>query len=302
MITSFNDLFADLKAKGICKRMVAAWAVDSHTIEAASKAIDLGIVEVTLVGDEDLIAKVCSEYGINPAKFKIVDIKNELKAVAEAVKMVHDGEGDILMKGLCSTDKFLRAILNKETGLLPPKGLLSHVGVLESPHYHKLMFMGDMAVITQPDFRQKVKIAGYINSVAKAFGIAKPKIAFIAASEQMLDTMPACTEAAMLAKMCDRGQIPGCIGDGPLALDVAIDKESVEIKKLASPVAGDADCLMFPNIESANVFWKTNTKLVNGVKQAGMLVGTKVPCVLASRADSVEVKLNSIAEAVAFVV
>ncbi len=106
----------------------------------------------------------------------------------------------------------------------------------------------------------------------------------------------------MLAKMCDRGQIPGCIGDGPLALDVAIDRESAEIKKLASPVAGNADCLMFPNIESANVFWKTNTKLVLGVKQAGMLVGTKVPCVLASRADSVEVKLNSIAEAVAFVV
>ena len=302
MITSFNDLFATLKAKGIRKRMVAAWGVDSHTIEAASMATDLGFVEVTLVGDEDLIAKVCADFGINPAKFRIIDIKQELKAVAEAVKMVHDGEGDILMKGLCSTDKFLRAILNKETGLLPPKGLLSHVGVLESPHYHKLMFMGDMAVIPQPDFRQKVKIAGYINSVARAFGIEKPKIAFIAASEQMLDSMPACMEAAMLAKMCDRGQIPGCTGDGPLALDVAIDKESVEIKKLSSPVAGDADCLMFPNIESANVFWKTNTKLVKGVKQAGMLVGTQVPCVLASRADSVDVKLNSIAEAVAFVV
>ena len=302
MITSFNDLFAELKAKGIRKRMIAAWAVDSHTIEAASKASDLGFVEVTLVGDESLIAKVCDECGIDRAKFHVVDIKEELKAVAHAVKMVHDGEGDVLMKGLCSTDKFLRAILNKETGLLPPKGLLSHVGVLESPHYHKLMFMGDMAVIPQPDFRQKVKIAGYINSVARAFGIQKPKIAFIAASEQMLDSMPACMEAAMLAKMCDRGQIPSCTGDGPLALDVAIDKESVEIKKLVSPVAGDADCLMFPNIESANVFWKTNTKLVEGVKQAGMLVGTKVPCVLASRADSVEVKLNSIAEAVAFVV
>ena len=302
MITSFNDLFATLKAKGIRKRMVAAWGVDSHTIEAASMATDLGFVDVTLVGDEDLISKVCADFGINPAKFRIIDIKQELKAVAEAVKMVHDREGDILMKGLCSTDKFLRAILNKETGLLPPKGLLSHVGVLESPHYHKLMFMGDMAVIPQPDFRQKVKIAGYINSVAKAFGIEKPKIAFIAASEQMLDSMPACMEAAMLAKMCDRGQIPGCTGDGPLALDVAIDKESVEIKKLSSPVAGDADCLMFPNIESANVFWKTNTKLVNGVKQAGMLVGTQVPCVLASRVDSVDVKLNSIAEAVAFVV
>ena len=302
MITSFKDLFADLKAKGIRKRMVAAWAVDSHTIEAASKAIDLGFVEVTLVGDAAQIEKVCADYGIDAAKFAIVDIKEELKAVAHAVKMVHDGEGDVLMKGLCSTDKFLRAILNKETGLLPPKGLLSHVGVLESPHYHKLIFMGDMAVVPLPDFRQKVKIAGYLNSVARAFGVQKPKIAFIAASEQMLDSMPACMEAAMLAKMCDRGQIPACIGDGPLALDVAIDKESVEIKKLSSPVAGDADCLMFPNIESANVFWKTNTKLVEGVKQAGMLVGTKVPCVLASRADSVDVKLNSIAEAVAFVV
>ena len=302
MITSFNDLFAQLKERGIRKRMVAAWAVDTHTIEAASQATDLGIVDVTLVGDADMIAGACAEFGAETSKFNIVDIKDELKAVAHAVKLVHDGEGDILMKGLCSTDKFLRAILNKETGLLPPKGLLSHVGVLESPYYHKLMFIGDMAVIPQPDFRQKVKITGYINSVAKSFGVQKPKVAFIAASEQMLDSMPACMEGAMLAKMCDRGQIPGCIGDGPLALDVAIDRESAGIKKLQSPVAGDADCLIFPNIESANVFWKTNAKLVRGVKQAGMLVGTKVPCVLASRADSVEVKLNSIAEAVAFVV
>ena len=301
MITSFDDLFAQLKAKGVCKTMVAAWAVDDHTIEAASKAVDLGIIKAVLVGDVDMMKKVCDGAGIDIAKFTTVDIKDELKAVAEAVRMVHDGEGDVLMKGLCSTDKFLRAILNKETGLLPPKGLLSHVGVLESPKYHKLIFMGDMAVIPLPDFRQKVKMAGFILSVAKSFGIDKPKIAFIAASEQMLDSMPACIEAAMLAKMCDRGQIKGCIGDGPLALDVALDEESVQIKKLVSPVAGDADCLLVPNIESANVFWKTNTKLCDGVRQAGMLVGTKVPCVLASRADSVDVKLNSIAEAVAFV-
>ena len=301
MIKTFSDLFAELKAKNICKKMVAAWAVDEHTIEAASKATDLGFVKVTLVGDADLIAQVCKDNDIDVAKFEIVDVKDELKAVAEAVRMVHDGDGDVLMKGLCSTDKFLRAILNKETGLLPPKGLLSHVGVLENPNYHKLIFMGDMAVIPLPDFRQKVKIAGFITSVAKSFGIAKPKIAFIAASEQMLDSMPACMEAAMLAKMCDRGQIKGCIGDGPLALDVAIDKESVEIKKLESPVAGDADCLLFPNIESANVFWKTNSKLSVGAQQAGMLVGTKVPCVLASRADDVQTKLNSIAEAVMFV-
>ena len=297
MITNFNQLFTELKAKGICKRMIAAWGVDSHTIEAASLASDMGFVKVTLVGDADLIAKVCSECGIDAAKFEVVDIKDELKAVAEAVRMVHDGEGDVLMKGLCSTDKFLRAILNKEVGLLPPKGLLSHVGVIENPNYHKLIFITDMAVIPAPDFRQKVKMAGFVTGVARSFGIAMPKIAFIAASEQMLDSMPACIEGAMLAKMCDRVQIKA-IGDGPLALDVAIDKESVEIKKLVSPVAGDADCLLFPNIESANVFWKTNSKLAVGVRQAGFLVGTKVPCILASRADSVDVKLNSIASAV----
>ena len=297
MITSFNDLFAELQAKGICKRMVVAWGVDSHSIEAAALATEKGFVTTTLVGDPDLIAEVCKTCNINPDVFTVVPEKDELKAVAKAVQMVHDGEGDVLMKGLCSTDKFLRAILNKEVGLLPPKGVLSHVGVIENPNYHKLLFLSDMAVIPQPDFRQKVKLAGYLVATAKSFGLSMPKIAFIAASEQMLDSMPACIEGAMLAKMCDRGQIKA-IGDGPLALDVAIDQEAVEIKKLKSPVAGDADCLLFPNIESANVFWKTNSKLAVGVRQAGFLVGTKVPCILASRADSVDVKLNSIASAV----
>ncbi len=298
MITSFSDVFAELKSKGVCKKMVAAWAVDEHTIEAASKAVDMGFVKAVLVGDAKLINEVCEKNGIDAAKFEIVDNPDELKAVAQAVQLVHDGEGDVLMKGLCSTDKFLRAILNKETGLLPAKGLLSHVGVIESPNYHKLIFLTDMAVVPLPDLRQKMKLTNYIVKVAKSFGIAKPKVAFIAASEQVLDSMPACLEAAALTKMADRGQIKGCIADGPLALDVAIDKESVEIKKLTSLVAGDADCLVFPNIESANVFWKTNSKLASGVRQAGMLVGTTAPCILASRADSVDTKLNSIAEAV----
>lgn len=301
MITKFSDVFAELQAKGVCKKLIAAWAVDAHTIEACAKASGMGFVKVTLVGDEELIKKTCAEKNIDVAQFEILHEPVELVAVAKAVRLVHDGQGDVLMKGLCSTDKFLRAILNKETGLLPAKGLLSHVGVMENPKYHKLIFMSDMAVIPLPDFRQKVKIANFLIGVARSFGIAKPKLAFIAASEQVLDSMPACMEAATLAKMCDRGQIRGCIADGPLALDVALDNESVEIKKLVSPVAGDADCLQFPNIESANVFWKANSKLMEGVKQAGMLVGTTVPCVLASRADSVDTKLNSIAEAVMFV-
>jgi phosphate butyryltransferase len=126
-------------------------------------------------------------------------------------------------------------------------------------------------------------------------GVETPKVAIIAATEQVLSSQPATLEAALLAKMADRGQIKGCVADGPLALDVALDMESAQIKGVQSPVAGDADCLLFPNIESGNVFYKVNSKLVVGVRQAGMLVGAKVPCVLSSRADSIDTKLNSIA-------
>jgi phosphate butyryltransferase len=209
--------------------------------------------------------------------------------------MIRDGEGDFLMKGLCSTDKFLRAILNKETGLLPPKGTLTHCTTLEIPAYHKLLFVGDVAVIPAPDLKQKQVIMECLVKTAKAVGVETPKVAILAATEQVLPSQPASLEAALLAKMADRGQIKGCIADGPLALDVAIDMESVQIKGLVSPVAGDADCILFPNIESGNVFYKANSKLVPGVRQAGILVGAKVPCVLSSRADSIDTKLNSIA-------
>lgn len=295
MFTKFEEIFAELQNRGARKRMIAAWGVDSHTIAAAGKAVDLGLVDVTLVGDENMIAEACKEEGIDVTKFTVVHNPNELPAVAQAVNMIREGQGDFLMKGLCSTDKFLRAILNKETGLLPPKGTLTHCAVLENPNYHKLLFVGDMAVIPAPDFKQKQIIMGHLVNTAHAVGIAKPKVAIIAATEQMLAGMPACVEAAMLAKMVDRGQIKGCIADGPLALDVAVSQEAVEIKGLHSEVAGDADCLLFPNIESANVFYKTNSMLAKDVKQAGMMVGAKVPCVLSSRADSIDTKLNSIA-------
>lgn len=295
MFTTFSEIFKELQSRGTRKRMVAAWGVDSHTIAAAGKAVELGLVDVTLVGDSKLINEACKEEGIDPSGFTVVHNPDELPSVAQAVQMVRDGQGDFLMKGLCSTDKFLRAILNKETGLLPPKGTLTHCTALEIPSYHKLLFVGDVAVIPAPDFKQKMIIMDCLVKTAKAVGVAKPKVALIAATEQVLTSQPATIEAAMLAKMVDRGQIKGCVADGPLALDVAIDHESVLIKGLISPVAGDADCLLFPNIESGNVFYKANSKLVPGVKQAGMLVGAKVPCVLSSRADSIETKLNSIA-------
>jgi len=294
MITTFEQIYDKLRSK-TKKRLIAAWAVDDHTITAVCKAVQMGIVDATLVGDADMIAKVCEAEKLDASAFTVIDNKDELKSIAQAVMMVRQGMGDILMKGLCSTDKYMRGILNKEAGLLPPKAVLSHVSVLQNPMYPKLIILGDMAVIPAPDLTQKIAITKYLVNTARALDIQKPKVAFIAATEQMLPAMQACVDAAILSKMCDRGQIPGCVGDGPLALDVAIDEESVKIKKMTSPVAGDADCLLFPAIEPANVFYKTNSKLCCDVKQAAIVAGAMAPCVLSSRADSIDTKLNSIA-------
>lgn len=290
-------MIAELQGRCSKKRMIAAWGVDTHTIAAAAKAVALGIADVTLVGDSDMIAAACAEEGVDVSVFTVEHNPDEMSSVKQAVGMVRDGQGDFLMKGLCSTDKFLRAVLDKEKGLLPPKGTLTHCGVLQIPGYHKLLFVGDVAVIPAPDIKQKQVIMNFLVKTAKSAGVEKPKVAIIAATEQVLASQPATVEAALLAKMVERGQIKGCIADGPLALDVALDKESVEIKGLVSPVAADADCLLFPNIESGNVFYKVNSKLVPGVRQAGILVGAKTPCVLSSRADSIDTKLNSIAVA-----
>ncbi len=294
MITNFEQIFDKLRSKPK-KRLVAAWAVDDHTINAAKLAVEAGIVEATLVGDERMIRQVCAQENIDPSIFRIVPNDDELRAVSMSVDLINSGEGDILMKGLCSTDKYMRAILNKERGLLPPKAVLSHVTVLSNPNYHKLLVIGDIAVIPAPDLNQKIAITKYVVNAAQAIGIAKPKVAIIAATEQMLPGMQACVDAAIISKMADRGQISGCIVDGPLALDVALSHEAAAVKKLVSPVVGDADCLVFPNLESANVFYKTNTQLCQNAKQAAMVAGAKAPCVLSSRADSIETKLNSIA-------
>ena len=276
------------------KRLVAAYANDSHTIGAVSKAVDLGLVEATLVGDRETIGAVCSAENIDIAKFEIVHEPDEMGAAFKAVALINEGKGNLLMKGLVSTDKYMRAILNKETGLLPPKAVLSHVTVMENPNYHKLLIYGDVAIIPAPELKDKIAITNYLINTAKALGIEKPKVAILAATEQVALKMPACMDAAIIAKMAERGQIKGAYVDGPLALDVAIDRESAEIKKLGGDVAGDADCLVFPSIESGNVFYKTNTKLAKS-ELGAMVVGAKVPAVLSSRGDTIKTKLYSIA-------
>ena len=281
------------------KHLIAAYANDAHTIEAVHNAVKMGIVKATLVGDIPTIQQVCATLSIDVNDFTLIQEADENKAAAKACEIINNGEGDILMKGLLSTDKYMRAILNKERGLMPgPKAVLSHVTVIETPKYHKLIICGDVAIIPAPDLNQKIAITNYLINTAKALQIETPKVAMLAATEQVLPAMQACVDACLISKMAERGQIKGALIDGPLGLDLAIDMECVQIKKVKSTVAGDADCLVFPNIETGNVFYKSNTKLA-GAELGAMVVGAKVPCVLSSRGDSTKTKLYSIALAAA---
>jgi len=208
--------------------------------------------------------------------------------------MINAGEGDFLMKGLISTDRYMKAILNKETGLMNPGAVLSHVTVVEPPTYHKLLIVGDVAIIPLPDLNQKIAIVNYLIKVAQLLGIEQPKVALQAVSEQVLYKIPSCADSAIIAKMADRGQIKGAIVEGPLGMDMIIDKESADIKGIKSVVCGDADCILFPVIEAGNVFYKTMTKF-GGANLGAIVMGARVPAVLSSRGDSEQVKLYSIA-------
>jgi len=297
MITKLAQVVDLVKSKPK-KRLVAAFANDCHTIEAVNDAVELGIVDAILVGDEVAIHQVCNELNIAANKFTIIHEPDEVKAATKSCDLINQKEADILMKGALSTDKYMRAILHKEKGLCPPNAVLSHIAVMEQPAYHKLLIASDCAIIPAPDLKQKQVILQYIIKTAKAIGIEQPKVAVIAATEQMSVGMQACVDAAILAKMADRGQIAGAMIDGPLSLDVAIDEEAAKIKKMHGGVAGDADGLLFPNIESGNVFYKCCTKF-NHAEVGAFLAGAKAPCVLSSRGDSSLTKLYSIAIAAA---
>lgn len=293
-VEKISDLYEVLKSNSEKKRLVAAFANDNHSIEAVYLAVKAGLVEGILVGDNEIINKICKEQGYDTSCLKIVHEPVDSKAAETAVEMIRNGEADIIMKGLVSTDKYMRAILNKERGLVAPNAILSHVTVMECPNYHKLLTISDVAVIPSPDLNQKIAMIKYVTITAKTLGIDCPKVALIAPTEQVLPKVQSTVDAAILSKMGERGQIADALIEGPMALDVAIDKECAEIKKVRSVVAGDADCLIFANLESGNVFYKTNSKLCKS-KQGAVLVGAKVPSVLSSRGDSVETKLNSIA-------
>lgn len=292
-ISRLNDMFTALKGRSR-KRLVLACANDSHSISAVAEAVKMELVDATLVGDREKILSVCEEEGFSVSDFEIVNEAEDSAALSLATLMVNQGKGDMIMKGLVSTDKYMRAILNKEFGLLPPGAILSHVSLMESVSYHKLLVVGDVAIIPLPGIKEKTAISNYLLNTARALGIEKPKLAALAATEQVLDAMPATTEAAVMAKMGKDGEFGNALVDGPMALDVAIDRESALIKGISSEVAGDADCLLFPNIEAGNSFYKYHTKLAGG-QLAAIVAGAKVPAILSSRGDSIQTKLYSIA-------
>lgn len=293
MIKNLDELLKAAQNQ-VQKKLVLVNGVDAHSLEAASKAVELGLVDVIVTGSENQIEATCKELNIPSGQFELRHAKTDDEAARIALELIAEGKANCMMKGLISTDKFMRVLLNREFGLVGPKGVLSHITVFENRNYHKLLFVSDVAVIPYPDLKQKQVMIGYLIDTALSFGVEIPKVALIAATEQILPSIPACVEAAMLSKMNERGQITGGIVDGPMGLDVAIDRESAQIKKIKSPVAGDADCLLFPNIDAGNVFYKMSTKLCHS-NQAAVLVGAKVPVILSSRGDNVQTKLNSIA-------
>lgn len=280
------------------RRLAVAAGHDENTIQAAARAASEGVARVVLVGERARIEALCKEFKLDPNLFEVVNEPDEGKAGVKARDMVREGEADVLMKGLIGTDKYMHLILDKEKGLLPRGAVLTHLTVLDIPAYQtlhgKLLFVSDVAIIPAPDLPTKVKIVEYCVAAARSFGIEKPRVALLAANEKVSDKMPATMEAAIISKMAERGQIKGAVVDGPLALDVALSPEACGIKDLKSPVEGSADVLVFPNIETGNVFYKAATVLAGG-RLAAVVMGTSAPCVLTSRADSEESKFYSIA-------
>ncbi len=275
-------------------RVAVAAGEDPHTIEAVARGVTEQMIDATLTGHETHIKEVASEYKIDPAIFKIIDTPDEKAAAQKAVELVNTRKADFLMKGLMDSAVYMRAILDKEKGLLPAGKLLSHVTVLEVPLYHKLLITTDVAVLIAPDLKQKIAMIGYAVDIAHRLGIERPKVAILAAVEKVNPKMDATIEAAILTQMNRRGQIKGCIVDGPLAMDLAVSAESKKIKGVESEVAGDADVLIFPDIEAGNIFYKAVAHLA-GAHLAAIVTGAKVPCVLTSRGDDEDSKFYSLA-------
>lgn len=292
MITKFSEIFERTKnATG--KTIAVACGDDPVVIEATHNAIQEGLANVILVGSQEKIEEICQKQSIDVEHFQVVDESDSKKAVATAITLIHDGKAEMLMKGHVSTSTFLRGVLDKEKGLRTGR-TLSHLSIVEIPHYHKLLLITDGGMNIAPDVKTKADIIMNAADVAHKLGIGKPKVACLAAVEVVNPDMEATLEAASLSQMARRGQLGDVLVDGPLALDLAVSKTAVKQKGVVSDVAGDADIFLVPDINVGNVFAKTLFYLTDS-QNGGMILGAKVPIIMLSRADTSETKLNSIA-------
>lgn len=292
-IRSFDQIIEAVK-KAPKKTIALAMAEDEDALIALNNAHQQGIADGVLVGDKRKISELCEKNEINIDNFDIVQATNEQTAVVRSIQLVREHLADTLMKGRCGTATLLRAVLDKKQGIRSGK-LLSHVALFETASYPKFLIMSDGGMNIAPDLDAKIGIIENALLAAKKLKIKEPKVALISAVEKVnYSGMPSTADAAIIAKMADRGQISGAIIDGPLALDNAIDKRSCEIKGINSPVGGDADILIMPNIESGNVLYKALNYL-GGAKGAGIILGARVPIILTSRADTQFNKYMSIA-------
>jgi phosphate butyryltransferase len=291
-IKSFGDLVIQVK-NGPTRRVAVVAGHDPASIEAAAHVAREMICHVTLVADRARGEALCREKSIDMGLFEILEEKDEGKACTRGIELVRSGHAQVLMKGLVGTDKYMHGILDKERGLVPKGATLTHITLFELPHYHKLLLGSDCAVLPLPTLEQKIAIIQYAVAAARKLGVDKPKVALIGASEKVSEKMVASLDAAVISKMAERGQIKGAIVDGPLSLDVALDKDAATLKEVSTPVAGDSDILVFPNLEAGNVFYKSATKLAHG-RNAAFVAGASAPCVLTSRADDEDSKFHAI--------
>ncbi len=288
---SFKELVERAKEKGI-KRCVVARAEDEAVLEGIRLATELGIITPVLVGDRTNIERIARMVGLDTSGCEIHDEPEENGSIVRAIAIVRE-KGDFLMKGMLSTSTFLKGILNKETGLR--KGtILSHIAAFEIPGYHKLLFMSDGGMNPKLDLKTRVSIIQNAIDALYLLGIATPKVGMVAASETLNPDMPETVDAAEIAAKARAGEFPGAVVDGPFGFDVAVSEKAAEAKNIASPVAGDVDFLLMPNISAANI-WAKGLIYFGGTKAAGMVAGAQRPIIMLSRADDPETKLNSIA-------
>lgn len=292
MITTFQELLVTAGQKER-KKIAVTVAQDREVLIAVNNAYKYGIIEAILIGDKPEIEVIAQTIDMDLTKFQIVHITDKVEACRKAVELVRSGKASLLMKGFVDTAMILKAVLDKTTGL-NIVGLLSHVGVLSVKGFDRLFIQSDSAINIAPTFEQMVGIINNAVDVSHALGNELPKVALLCSVEKVNRKMPASVDAAELTKMNERGEIAGCIVKGPLALDNAISIEAAKHKGIEHPVAGNADVLIAPNIEAANILNKA-MEYFGRAEKAGVIMGASAPIILTSRASSEDSKLNSIA-------